>query len=823
MFESVINDIRYGVRTLSRAPTFTLGIATTLAIGLGSNVALYGVVRSVILEPLPYPNPERVVAVWETVPDEGPKAFRVTAGNYVDWRTRNTVFDGMAIFGAAAHNLTGRGEPEQVRGGRVSASYFRVLGVPAALGRWFLPEEDRPGGPRVVILDHGFWQRRFGGRTDVLGQTMLLDDEPFEIVGVMPNGLYPAWPGNPASLAFEHASQQYWIPLALGSGMQSNRRSHVFGVIARLAQGVSLDRASRDMAAIADQLAAEYPEWTRGEGAIVRPLHDEMVGTSRPTLFLLFGVAALVLLVVCANVAGLLLVRAVGRTHEMAIRAALGAARGRLVRQALVESLLMAGVGGLLAVAVAHVWLRLIHGFGPGDVPRLSEATVDLPVLVFTVLLSLVTGVACGLAPSWRQSSLAVRGGLTPRVTTPGHDLLRRGLIVGQVAVAVVIVISAGLLTRSLVRLIHIDSGFEPRHVLRVALELPSAPGSRYNDPDRLVMVVDELVERLRSRPDVVAAGVAYDHPLSATWTDSFTIEGAEMDPRRDPDSAWFRIISPGYFSATGTTIVRGRDFTVADDHGHPGAVIVNEAFASRYFRGQVPLGKQIHVSSIPSPEFPDFRPPWFEVVGVVENVRFRGPERPPEPAFYVPFAQFPVSSFNILLLTRGLPEALADAVRATVWSLDANVPVGQMETLERSLDAKLAPRRFSTVGTVALGAVAILLAAFGLYAVLSHFVAQRTREFGVRMALGARPRDVTRLVLERGLRLAGLGLMIGIIVAAAVARSLSALLFEVAPLDVVIFCGVPLTIGAIALVASYLPARRAVRLDPVSALRSEY
>ncbi|MDP6371972.1 MAG: ABC transporter permease [Vicinamibacterales bacterium] len=818
--QTLLQDLRYAVRILRKQPGFALVVVLTLALGIGTNAAIFSIVNAVLLRPLPYRAPDRLVALWETDRNEPDRRMRSTAANTLDWQSQNDVFADVAMFGSGGGNLTGGGDPEQLLGARVSEDYFRVLGVEPMLGRSFTPEEQVPGADRVIIIYYDLWQRRFGGTSDAIGQTLRLDDTPHTIVGVMPPGIYPTWPATQGYIPFLPRYQQVWTPLALSPERAATRTSHVYGTIARLNDGVALEQAQAQMDTIAVRLERQYPAANRDEGVVVVPLVDEVVGDVLSALFILLGAVGLVLLVACANLASLMLARSVARQKEIAIRTALGAGRGRLVRQLVAESLLLATLGGIAGLGLAYVGIDLLTTLTPQDIPRLSSVGIDPMVLGFALATTAVTGALFGLLPAMGTSRADLHHALKEGGRADvrgGRDRFRRGLVAAEVSVAVLLVIGAGLLIKSFWNLQRVDPGFDPTHTLTFSVALPEAS---YLEAHQILNFQEEVLERIGGIAGVRSAAFTYDHPLDATWGDAFRFEGRpEPEAGRWP-SAWLRPISPGYFETAGIDLLRGRTLTNTDDGDHPGALVVNEAFIRRYFLDSDvdPLGQTLRLQShwrFPTPEV-------FEIVGIVRDVRFLGPAADPAPAYYRPFKQFPESFQKVIVRTETDPLAYVGAVQEAIWAVDPALPIGNISTMAQHYDAAVAQPRFNMMLLALFGGLALLLAAIGVYGLLSYHVAQRRQEIGVRMALGARIGDVVRMVVGEGLWLTGLGVVIGLAGAIGLTRLLGSLLFGVSPLDLATFVAVSIGLASIALVASYLPARRAAKVDPMIALRAE-
>lgn len=811
-----MNDLRFALRMLLKKPVFAAIAVMTLALGIGANTAIFSVVNAVLLRPLPYAEPDRLVALWETIPEKGVSRFRVAPANFIDWRDQNQSFEEMAAFSSSTVNLTGAGEPEQLTGCAVSNGYFRTLGVQPARGRSFLPEEHQSERGRVIILSDDLWQRRFASNPTIIGSTIMLDGASFEVVGVMPPGIYPTRPLTAAKLPFNPDDQQYFLPMSMGGQQAANRRSHVLGVIGRLKPEVSIEQAQAEMNALGARLEQEHAA-NRGEGILVSPFMNEVVGETRPAMLVLLGAVGLVLLIACANVASLSLAQMAARRREIAVRSALGASRVRLARQFLSEGLLLALVGGAMGVWLASLGIKALMRVIPQEIPRLDEVALDAKALGFTLVLSLVTSVLVSLAPALQASKADLQAALKEggRGAGGSRQPLRRALVVSQMAIAVVLVVGASLLIRSFYRLSQVEAGFDPDKVLVMSLSLAQ---SRYGEWQRASAFYDALLEKVKTIPGVKSAAIAYDHPLESNWIDTFSIEGRPSGQR---ESADLHIVSPDYFRAAGITLISGRPFADHDDTQHSGAVIVNESFAILHFPDENPLGRRL---SIPTPSrFTDQRlPSSFEIVAVARDVKSHGLSAASEPAYYIPARQFPQTGMNLLVRTDGDPMSFAAAVRDEVWSLDRDQPVAETSTLESLLSGSVARPRFNMMLMSLFGAVALGLAAMGIFGLLSYSVAQRTQEIGIRMALGAKRSDVMRLVVSQGLALAMGGIAIGIVASMALTRLMQSLLFEVSPRDLQVFALVSSLLIVVALAACYLPARRATRVDPMTVLRYE-
>ena len=816
----MLKDLRYGLRMLTKNPGVSVIAIVTLALGIGANTAIFSVVSAVLLNPLPYKDPDRLVSLWENVPTHG--RWRAAPANFFDWKKQNTVFEDVVAFGGATATLTGDGDPEQLSGTAVTPGYFEVVGVQPALGRAFQPEEYKQGQDRVVILGHNLWQRRYGGDKNIINRTVVLDGSTCTVVGVMPPGLYPTRPTTAGRIDFDESGQEFWKPMSYIVHFAQLRGAHIFGVLARLKPGVTIEQATAEMNTIGARLAQEHPE-NKDEGIIVSQFMNEVVGDVRPALVTLLVAVGLVLLIACANIAGLLLAQHAARTKEIAIRAALGAGRTRLVRQFFAEGLLLSVCGTLAGLLVAQLSLNLLLTLVPLQmIPRLAQVGLDWRVLGFTLVLSLITCLIFGLIPAWNASKPDLQTALeqSGRTSGPGAARLRfrQLLVVFQVSVAVMLVIGAGLLIKSFWRLQGVDPGFKSERVLSAGLTLPRA---KYTGPTEINNFFKQLHERVSMIPGVEAATIAYDHPLQSNWLDSFAIEGRVLPAGTQPPSANFIPVGPTYFETVRAEILRGRAFTAQDDQDHPGAVIINEAFARHYFPNEEPLGRKLRPGP-PGRIWDGERLTSFEIVGVVRDVKFDGLAAAAEPAYYLPASQAPLEDMTVLVRTSSDPRAVIGSLRQAVWAIDPNQPLSNVKTLEQIVSESIAQPRLNMVLMMLFGGLALLLSAVGIYGLLSYAVTQRTQELGIRMALGANVTDVLKLVLKQGMLLALIGEAIGLVGAFVLTRLMSGLLFGVTPTDTTIFAGVVVVLTLTALLACYLPARRATKVDPLIALRYE-
>ncbi|MBX6365430.1 MAG: ABC transporter permease [Gemmatimonadetes bacterium] len=804
--ETLLTDLRFALRQLGRSRGFTLVVLAMLAVGIGANTTVFSVVNALLLRPLPYPQSERLVQVSGAYEGRGDN-FSVSYPNAVDWGAAPSL-EGLGMLLEEDYSLRGGDRPERVRSAAVSANLFRVLGVSPVLGRGFTAAEDAPGGERVAVLGYGLWQRRFGGDPAVLGRTVMLSGRPYTVVGVMPRGF-----------AFPDPDREVYTPLR-ASATTWPRSDGGLMAVARLKPGVTLERAQAELDAISRRLAAAYPATNADLTGKLKPLREGLYGGAEVSTILLtlLAAVALVLLIACANVANLLLARGAAREREIAVRTALGAGRGRLLRLLLTESLVLALVGGALGVGLALLGTRLFAAAIPAEFGLPREFRIDGVVLAFTLGVSLLTGVLFGLLPTLRAS----RTELTSTLREGGRGAsagVRRGrlralLVVSEVTLAVVLLVSAGLMVRSLTRLLATDPGFDTRGTLtlRVALD------ARYATREQTLGFQRQVLERLRALPGAAAAGAVDWVPLGGTNNfNDFRIEGRAPGPR--PENAGFVVITPGYLEAMAIPLVRGRAFDERDTRAAPGVVLVNQTFARKYWPDENPLGKRIVLAFEESDTASYAR----MVVGVVRDSRYAGLDQPPRPEMYVPFAQLPYNNTAMTLVVRTMrdPAPLTAAAQQAVWAVDAAQPVYDIHTMaervHRSVGVVIA--RVLAVALAVFGAVALALAAIGLYGVVSYGVAQRTHEIGVRTALGATRGDVVRLVLQQGLAPVALGILTGVTGAAELTRLLRSLLHGVSPNDPVTFVAVPVVLGAVALLATWLPARRAAGVEPVVAL----
>ena len=805
-------DLRYAVRSLRQHPGFTAVVVATLALGIGANAAIFSVVNAVVLRPLPYEGADRIAVIWGDLHRPGVNEIPASAGEYADYRDRSHAFEHIAVYDTAGLNLTGVGEPEELDGAVVTASLFPLLGATAEVGRTFTPAEEQSGQNDVALVSHRLWTRRFNARRNVVGQVVAIDGRPTEIVGVMP-----------ASFEFPDPAVDVWKPLLLDAEAlsQDNRGSHGYTALARMRPGVTLAQAQADLAGVTATFKAEYPgNYRTGFSATLRPLREEIVGDTARPLFILLGAVGLVLLIACANVSNLFLVRAASRRKEIALRTALGASRGRLVRQLMTESVLIALAGGVLGLVVASWSMDLLIGLAPDTIPRLREVTLDRRVVGFTALVSLATGMLFGIVPALRASGAALNevlkdGGRSSESAM--HGRAGRLLVVSEVALSLVLLIGAGLLVHSFARVRNVEPGFDARGLLTLRLALPDSRYTTFEKGDRFF---DTLFAALRERPGVDAVAAANALPFSGVGgSRTFHVEGREPKRPEDQPEEQLRIVTDGYFQAMRIPVVKGREFTDRDRSSAPRVAVVNEALARKHWPGADPIGRRVAFSRA--------EPHWYEVVGIVANIKHRGLDAADRPEIYVPyrqplFANWTVRPMQIVVRTTGDPLIAASTVRREVARIDPEQPISDVRTMDDRIGRSLAGRRFNMILLALFASLALTLAGIGIYGIVAYAVTARTHEIGVRLALGAQRRDVMAMIVAQGMAVTAAGLALGAVSALLLARLMTSLLFGVSAADPITFAGIPLLLAAVSFVACCVPAWRATRVDPLVALRTE-
>jgi putative ABC transport system permease protein len=803
--ESISQDIRFGLRGLRSRPGFAITVLLTLALGVGANTAIFSVVDAVLLRPLPFAQPDRLVHLWETFESKVDNRSEASYPDYLDWRARNTGFTDLAGYQGGGF-LLGGSQPMTLTGAKSTANFFDVLGVRPIVGRSFVAGEDAPGAPKVVLLSFGFWQRHFGGDSDVVGRSQTHGGASTTIIGVQPEGFHFAPQGD----------AEIWVPIDRSAAARQNRGNHWLNVIGRLKPGVTASVANTNMSAIMRELANAYPGSNAGRDAAVIPLQDEFVGSVRPILRLLYSAVVVVLLVACVNVANLLLMRGADREREIAVRIALGANSGRVMRQLLTESVMLAVCGGLLGLAVAQVGVHSLLGLLPSTqirgLPTLTSAGLDGRVVTYALLVSLATGIGFGIVPAFRLSKSQLHDTLksSTRGTTSGASRLRDSLVVAEVALTVILMSGALLFGRSLLRLLAVDPGFRVEHVVTGSVVLPP---TTYTDPASRAAAFSRFVDRLRETPGVETVGLTSRMPLNWGNSMGFTIKGQPAPNPAQLPTASYRPVSTEYFHAMGIPVVRGRVFGPGDDATSPSTAVVNRAFVAAYVGNQEPIGQFIQLST-----------DTIRIVGVVGDVPIGSLGDKIPPTLYLSFAKFPETSMALALRTRLPLDDAARAIRQALQGIEPTAALGTVTTMEHLIaqSPSVFIRRFPLFLVGAFAATALLLAVVGIYGVVSYAVAQRSREMGIRLALGAEPRSVIALVMRHGGWMAAMGITVGVTTSILLGRFAEKMLYEIRPTDPVTYATVAVALAAVAVSATILPARRATRVDPTTALRTE-
>jgi putative ABC transport system permease protein len=799
--ETFFQDLRYGLRSLRKKPGFALTAVIALALGIGANSAIFSVINGVLLRSLAYRDPGTIVMVWEKSLRGGRTQNSVSPANFLDWKKQSSSFEQIAASWDTRANLTSGGEPEEIQIQKVSADFFPVLGVPPELGRSFVRQEETPGTEPVVILGHDLWQSRFAGNRAIVGQTVTMSGRNFTVIGVMPPGFH-----------FLNTQIKAWMPLQLDPATDWRKSGRFLRSVARLKPGVTVQQAQAEMDAIGKQLEVAYPDYNKSWGVNLVPMHEQIVGDIRPVLLVLLAAVAFVLLIACANVANLLLSRAASRQKELALRAALGAGRVRLIRQMLTESVLLALMGGVVGVLLAYWGIQLLVAFAPDNIPRLNEIKIDPRVLGFTFGVSLLTGLIFGLVPALQSSRPNFNDALKEgaRGSSSGNRLVRNLFVVAEMAIALVLLIGAGLMLRSFSQLQQVKTGFETEKVLTMRVQLP---GAKYGQPQQRAEFFKRAEERLAALPGVKSVGAISYLPLTGPATStSFNLAAKPLPPSESPATE-VRPITPGYFTAMGIPLVKGRVFDQRDG-GNSRVVIINETLARKFFPGQDPIGQQLIVRW--EPDFVD------EIIGVVGDIKETALEQEPNPAIYWPHPREPYSFMNFVIRASIDPVSLSAAAAREIHALDPDQPVADVRTLDQVVAKSIARPRFNTLLLAIFAGVALALASVGIYGVMNYSATQRTHEIGIRMALGAKPGDILRLVVGHGMKLTAAGIGLGVVASLALTRVMTNLLFGITATDLPTFLGVSAVLTIVALLANYIPARRATRVDPVIALRYE-
>jgi putative ABC transport system permease protein len=805
--DNLLSDIRYAIRNLINRPGFTLIAVMTLALGIGANSAIFSAVNALLIKPLQFPELDRVVTVWDKVPARGVEHNEVAMANYLDWRTQNQSFEHLGLSRWWTANLTGAEAPERLQGFLVTANFFDALGTKAIMGRTLLEEENQPGKDAVAVITYSLWQRRFGADPNIVNKTITINNIPRTVVGVMPERFnYPK-------------GAEIYAPIAITPELATSRGNHSYYVVGRLKSGVSKEAAQADLNTIAARLEQQYPETNTGWGANVIPIVKDTVRMYDTALWVMMGAVGFVLLIACANVANLMLARASGRQKEIALRAALGASRWRIVRQLLTESVIVALIGGTVGIMIAFWGVDLLRSANPGEAARFApgwdQFGINPAVLLFTIGVSILSGLVFGLAPALQVSRPNLNNALKEggRQGAGGASKLRSSFVVAEIALSMILLVGAGLLVRSFLSLYKINPGFNPDKLMTMQLVLPYA---KYKDDSQRVAFFTDLVQKAQTVPGVQSAAVVNYLPLGGSnSSDSYLVEGVPEPPPGQENGGRYRVCSPEYFQTMGISLLKGRPFTPADKQGATPVIIVNETLAKKHWPNGDAVGKRIRFYGPPE------RAPWMEIVGVVQDVRHEL-NLPITPDYYLPHGQDPWEAMILVARTNVDPATTAGALRQQVWSIDKDQSVFEVRTMEEVRSISVALYSFSSVTLGIFAVVALLLASIGIYGVMAFAVTQRTQEIGIRMALGARGGDVLKLIIRHGMVLAIIGVAVGIIGAWGLTRFLSGLLVGVSSTDLLTFVIVTLSLLFAALLACYIPARRATKVDPLVALRYE-
>ena len=816
--ESFLKDLKYSLRLLIKRPLIAFVVVSVLTLVIGANTAIFSFVDSILLQPLQFPAAENLVMVWENNAELQHITDRVptSAANLRDWKEQNHVFTDLGAFWTKVLYLTGANEPERVEGVRVTGNFFSLLGVNAALGRTFLPEDDRPDA-RMVVLGYGLWQRRFGGDASVVGRQAMLDGEPYTVIGVMPKDFdFPKRSDLPPSFSAFPLRSELWIPLGLTDAQKQNRGKRNLVVFGRLKTGTTVAQAQADMQNIAQSLQQQYPNANKGWSTNVVGMQEQIVSYIRPALLLLFMAVVFMLLIGCANVLNLQMAHGIARRRELAVRSALGASRLRLMQQILTENLVLFLISGVLGFVVAIVLTRLLILISPADIPRLDEIKPDLRLFVFTLITTLGTALAAGIITAVQVSKInldsvfkdTTRGATGSRM----QGRARSVLVAAEMALSLMLLIGAGLLIKSFLRLQSVDPGFESKNVLTAEINLPPY---KY-EPEQQANIFQQMIGRVAAAPGVQSAGAVTNLPMTgAGESTKFTFEDRQNVSAEEQPLINYAAVSADYFKALGIPLLQGRAFTDADNEKAPGVAIVNETLARRFWPNQDPMGKRLRRSKSEDPA-------WYSIVGVVSDVRHSSLDKEPVPEVYFSYLQESSSFMVLVAQTATRAESFASTLRREVQAVDKDQPLSNVKTMEQLMAESKAGRNFNTLLMTGCAVIALVLAAAGIYGVVSYTVTQRTREIGIRMALGAPQDRILKTVIKDGLKLALFGLVPGLILAFALTRIMGSLLYEVSVTDPVVFIAASLVLLAVALVASFLPARRATRVDPVTAITQE-
>ena len=816
--DTLLRDLQHAVRTIRNNPGFSAIALIALALGIGANTAIFSVINALILRPPPFKDADRIVYLWETNPTIGLDRGIVSSANFVDWREQSTAFEQISAWRTWFYRLTGDGEPEQVWGVRTSANFFDLLGVEPSHGRTFLIGEELPGSDQVVVLSHRIWTGRFGADPNIVGRSINIDDKPFTVIGILPADF---------NLFGGSRSYDLWMPFDFGRG-QLGRDDYSLIVFARLKREVSLDRAQSEMNAIAERLAQGYPATNQNRGIKVITLQENQVLDLKPPLMILLTAAGFVLLIACVNVANLLLARGATRQRETALKIALGASRGRLIRALLTESILLSVIGGLLGLLVA-LWgldlLRALLPTGVAEVPRTDWIVIDRTVLCFAILISILTGVAFGLAPALQVDRFELNQAIKDNGINSAVSIRRRLMdffVVGEIALAMILLVGAGLMIRSFWKFIGVQPGFNPENLLTMQVWLPE---SRYAEPGAIAAFYRQALDRIRQRPEIQSA-TAVDFLPSSGWSDftAFEIDGRAASHPEQKTVVQYRVIDYDYFRVMGIPLIRGRSFDDTDRDGSNAVVIINDAMARRFWPGQDPLGQRIRTAfpNAKAPWRPKTSNEWLTIVGITQDVKEIGATYESNPELYLPYLQNPSALMRLVIRSGADNADLASDIRGEILAIDKDQPVTEVKGMNQILKEASFRRSFNATLLGLFAAVALALASIGIYGVMRYAVSQRTRELGIRIALGAQPRDVLMVIMGRGLTLTVVGVVIGAAGALAVTRLMSNLLFGVRASDPLTFVTISLILAGVALGACFIPARQALKVDPMVALRHE-